>query len=78
MKINIKNQKKLTTEDFYNIINSEGNNEIKDWLAKIGSERINEMFDPEIIIIRAINCWRMQGYSEKWITNKIKELINNN
>jgi len=75
---NIEDLKNLTTEDFYNIINSDGNNEIKDWLAKLGSERIDEMFDPEIIFVRAINCWRMQGYSEKWIKNKIIELINNN
>lgn len=67
----------LTEEDLYNLINGDGNNDVKDWLSKLGSERINELFDPEIIISRAINCWRMQGYSEMWISNKIAELIKN-
>ena len=73
----IEDLKSLTKEDLYNLINSDGNNDVKDWLFKLGSERINELFDPEIIIDRAINCWRMQGYSEMWINNKIAELIKN-
>lgn len=55
----------MTKEDFYNIINGDGNNEIKAWLAKSGGERIDEMFDSEITFVGEINCWRMQGYSEK-------------
>ena len=73
----IEDLKSLTKEDLYNLINSDRNNEVKDWLAKLGSERINELFNPEIIIDRAINYWRMQGYSEMWISNKISELIKN-
>ena len=69
--------KDITEEDLYKMINSEGNNEIKDWLAKLGSERIDEIFDPSISIERAIDYWRMQGYSEKEITKKIENLLEN-
>lgn len=63
-----------SAEDFYKIINSEGNNEIKDWLAKLGSDRIDEIFDPSILAERAIDTWRAMGYSEEWISNKIDEI----
>ncbi len=72
-----KNLKDMTPDDFYQIINSNGNNEIKDWLAKLGSERIDELFDPSLIVEKAINTWRAMGYSEEWIKNKISEIINN-
>lgn len=72
-----KNLKDMTPNDFYQIINNNGNNEIKDWLAKLGSERIDELFDPSLIVEKAINTWRAMGYSEEWIKNKISEIINN-
>ncbi len=72
-----KNLKDMTPDDFYQIINSNGNNEIKDWLAKLGSERIDELFDPSLIVERSINTWRAMGYSEEWIKNKLSEIINN-
>ena len=53
-----KQLKDMTPDDFYKIINSDGNNEIKDWLAKLGSERIDELFDPSLGLERAIYCWR--------------------
>ena len=40
---NINDLKSLTEEDLYNLINSDGNNELKDWLAKVGSDRIDEV-----------------------------------
>ena len=52
-----KQLKDMTPDDFYKIINSDGNNEIKDWLAKLGSERIDELFDPSLGLERAINYW---------------------
>ena len=72
-----KNLKDMTPDDFYQIINSNGNNEIKDWLAKLGSERIDELFDPSLIVEKAINTWRAMGYSEEWIKNKLSVIINN-
>ena len=72
-----KNLKDMTPDDFYQIINNNGNNEIKDWLAKLGSERIDELFDPSLIVEKAINTWRAMGYSEEWIKNKLSVIINN-
>ncbi len=71
-----KQLKYITPNDFYKIINSDGNNEIKDWLAKLGSERIDEIFDPSLGLERAINYWRMMGYSQEWIKNKLVEMVN--
>ena len=72
-----KELKNMTPNNFYQIINSNGNNEIKDWLAKLGSERIDELFDPSLIVEKAINTWRAMGYSEEWIKNKLSVIINN-
>ena len=72
-----KELKDMTSDDFYQIINNNGNNEIKDWLAKLGSERIDELFDPSLIVEKAINTWRAMGYSEEWIKNKLSVIINN-
>ncbi len=72
---NIEELKSLSAEDFYNLINSDENNEIKDWLAKLGNDRINEFFDPSLGIERTISYYRAMGYSEKWIKNKLMEII---
>ena len=45
---------------------------IKVWLAKLGSERINEVFDPSIAVQRSIDLYRTKGYDEKWIAKRIK------
>lgn len=74
---NINDLKSLTEEDLYNLINSDGNNEFKDWLAKVDSDRIDEVFDPPILIERSINTYRNMGYSEEWIKNKINEILKN-
>ena len=47
---------------------------IKQWLARLGSERINETFDPSIALQRAIDLYRMKGYDEAWINKRIKIL----
>ena len=72
---NINYLKSLTEEDLYNLINSDGNNELKNWLAKVGSDRIDEVFEPSILIERSINTYRNMGYSEEWIKNKINEIL---
>ena len=38
---------------------------IKQWLAKLGSERIDEVFDPSIAAQRAVDIYRAKGYDEK-------------
>ncbi len=45
---------------------------IKQWLAKLGSERIDEVFDPSITVQRAIDTYRKKGYDEDWIIKRIK------
>ena len=45
---------------------------IKQWLAKLGTERINETFDPSLAAQRAIDIYRAKGYDEKWISKRIK------
>ena len=45
---------------------------IKGWLAKLGSERIDEIFDPSLAAQRAIDIYRAKGYDEKWIAKRIK------
>lgn len=45
---------------------------IKEWLAKLGSERIDEMFDPSIAMQRSIDLYRAKGYDEKWISKRMQ------
>ena len=45
---------------------------IKQWLAKLGSERIDEVFDPSIAAQRAVDIYRAKGYDEKWISKRLK------
>ena len=47
---------------------------IKQWLAKLGSERIDETFDPSISIQRSIDLYRTKGFDEKWITKRIQNI----
>ena len=49
---------------------------IKQWLAHLGSERIDEVFDPSRAAKRAIDLYRAKGYDEKWITERIKGIQN--
>ena len=48
------------------------------WLANLGNERIDEVFDPEIAIKRAINYYRKRGYSDKWIETRLKSILDRN
>jgi len=44
------------------------------WLAQIGKERIDETYDPEIAINRALDTYRKKGYSEDWINQRLKTI----
>lgn len=44
---------------------------LKLWLARVGSERIDEMIDPEQAIDRAINYYRRKGESDDWIQQRM-------
>ena len=47
---------------------------IKLWLAHLGKERIDEEFDPEITINRALVAYRRKGYSDDWINQRLKTI----
>lgn len=48
------------------------------WLAQLGSERIDEVFDPEIAVKRAVEYYRKRGYDDKWIETRIKATLDRN
>ena len=47
---------------------------IKQWLAHLGSERVDEIFDPSIAAQRSIDLYRAKGYDEVWIAKRIKRI----
>ena len=44
------------------------------WLAKVGSERLDEMQDPELSIDRTLEHYLQLGYSESWINQRLKSI----
>lgn len=44
------------------------------WLAQVGSERLDEMQDPELSIDRALDHYLQLGYSENWINQRLKSI----
>ena len=47
---------------------------IKVWMASVAAERINQAIDPERSIDQAVADYRRLGYSEAWITRRIKTI----
>ena len=47
----------------------------KVWLANLGSERIDEVFDPEIAISRAISYYKNKGYDNNWIKMRLTGIV---
>lgn len=45
---------------------------IKQWLAHLGKERIDEVFDPSIAYQRALDLYRAKGYDEAWIAKRMR------
>ena len=45
------------------------------WLANLGSERIDEVFDPEIAINRAVRYYRAKGYDDDWIKVRLSAIV---
>lgn len=48
------------------------------WLANLGSERIDETFDPSLAIDRAINVYKQMGMDDAWIEKRMKGIIDRN
>ncbi|MGL4669928.1 MAG: hypothetical protein ACRCVG_04965 [Methanobacteriaceae archaeon] len=46
----------------------------KIWLANVGNERLDGIADPQLAIERAISNYRKKGYSEEWITQRLKTI----
>ncbi|MEK7538658.1 MAG: Bro-N domain-containing protein [Patescibacteria group bacterium] len=43
----------------------------KQWLAKVGQERIDEMMNPELALNRSREYWKKHGRSDKWIQQRM-------
>ena len=44
----------------------------KQWMAQVAAERLNQMQDPERSIDQAVADYKRLGYSDKWITQRVK------
>jgi hypothetical protein len=65
------------TEQFFRLIQSIPSPKaepFKLWLAKVASERLDEMQDPELTIDRALEQYLQLGYSENWINQRLKSI----
>ena len=45
------------------------------WLAKMGDDRINEVFDPELAVNRVVDYYRSRGYDDKWIKSRLTGVV---
>lgn len=45
------------------------------WLAKMGNDRIDEVFDPELAVNRAVDYYRGRGYDDKWIKQRLTGVV---
>ena len=46
----------------------------KQWLAKVGSKRLDQIQDPELSIQQALQDYRCLGYSDDWINQRLKSI----
>lgn len=47
---------------------------VKQWLASVGAQRIDQMIDPEQTFQMAVEDYRRQGYSDKWINARMRSI----
>lgn len=47
---------------------------LKQWLAQVGSERIEETIDPELTIDRALETYEKKGYTREWINQRLQAI----
>jgi hypothetical protein len=65
------------TEQLFRIIQSVPSPKaepFKIWLARVGSERIDEIEDPEVGIDRLMEIYLRKGYSKEWINQRLKSI----
>ena len=68
----------MDTKDIFRLIESVPSSKaepFKIWLATLGSERIDEVFDPEIAVNRAVQYYRNKGYSDDWIKARLNAIV---
>lgn len=46
----------------------------KVWLAQVGADRLDEIADPEKVIIRGADFYRAKGYTEGWINQRLQTI----
>ena len=47
---------------------------VKQWLAELGSIRVDQMIDPELTFQMAVEDYRRQGYSDRWINERMRSI----
>lgn len=47
---------------------------VKQWIARVASERIDETVDPERAVRRAIETYQKHGYNDAWIKERIEQI----
>ena len=47
---------------------------VKKWLAEVGAQRIDQMIDPELTFQMAVDDYRRQGYSDRWINERMRSI----
>ncbi len=65
------------TEQVFRIIQSVPSKKaepFKQWLAKVGSERIDQMIDPEKSIQQSLIDYKRLGYTDDWINLRLKSI----
>lgn len=68
----------LDTEGIFRLIESVPSPKaepFKLWLAKLGKERIDEVFDPEVAANRVVNYYRSKGYTDEWIKQRLIGIV---
>ena len=72
------NQDVLDTKGILRLIESipsKNAEPFKIWLAQMGKERIDEVFDPELAINRAVDYYKSKGYDDKWIKQRLTGVV---
>lgn len=46
----------------------------KQWLARVGKDRIEEIIDPELTIDRALQTYLTKGYTREWINQRLQAI----
>lgn len=68
----------MKTNDIFRLVESIPSKKaepFKMWLASLGKERIDEVFDPEVAVNRAVEYYRKRGYDDKWIKSRLTGIV---